>query len=587
MWFYLGPKAEVRTVGPSGLGSDDLRLHTYLNLVAPRLTEQVRRYRHKFFLEVVDGDTGVPQWIHPKGLTDAEVYSLPEVHLAAALECDPLPFREYWVRGVGVCLPRDTPVQLLSIDLDGGYPAQEFIAALERRIGPRRILITAGSGREGRYRLWLMAATPLPVQDVRPTVGRLLREIGYPMKPGSAEVFPDASHNGRLPFGIDACRRFSSQLNPGRPQSPLELLAALERLRPVNLTGYSASAIKKRRVRRPDSRRRKALGSLPYEVRQLWNRGVAGEGQRDMALRELTWALHRKGHSRRETKQMLRSWVRKGGLSRSRVAKNPKAFERTLRADIPRVVDHYYDDYKQALPAPEHLTRRDTRCVIDQSKAVAELTGIAESAVATFLLRLLPFFRAAEHAGFRPPDANPGDTRPTIRLHRDTWLWAAAGTGYGYIELRDACGLFEDAGLPYRPEKLCPNPGDARCKTWICTFKFQHIPSPARPVIEDFRRLRLGWSAHWRAMHAPDTLNHSEKSQISNARRRRRPARMARRGQPDQLDLGFEPRYRRRDPKRIAERTAELMFLLDQALRGPPQGDPPQHHETQMGLFGE
>lgn len=415
---------------------------------------------------MVDGDTGEPHWIHPKGLTDEELQALPELHLAAALEQDAQLLGEHWVRAVGVRLPRDTEVTLVSIDLDGGYPVQEFVAALEKRIGQRRLLITPGSGTEGRYRLWLMLASPLPVQDVRPTMGRLLREIGYPMKPGAAEVYPDASHNGRLPFGMGASRRFSAQLNPSLPKSPFELLEALQRLRPLNLSGYRTSP-RKQRVRRPDSRRRKGMGSLPWEVRQLWKRGVGGEGERDAALRELTWGLHRQGRSRREAKQMLRTWVTKGGLNRSRVAKNSKALERTLRVDIPRVVDNYYDEYKQALPAPEHITRQDTQRVVELSKAIEQVTGIAESALATFLLRLLPFYRGAERAGFRPPDAEPGDTRPTIRLHRDTWLWAANGTGHDYIELRDACGLFEDAGLPYRPEKLCPNPGDARCKTWV------------------------------------------------------------------------------------------------------------------------
>ncbi len=196
----------MRAVGPSGLGSDDPRLQAYLDLVAPGLVEQGRRYRHKFFLEVVDGDTGEPHWIHPKGLTDEELQALPEVHLAAALEHDAQLLGEHWVRAVGVRLPRDTEVTLISIDLDGGYPVQEFVAALEKRIGQRRLLITPGSGKEGRYRLWLILASPLPVQDVRPTMGRLLREIGYPLKPGSAEVYPDASHNGRLPFGMGANR---------------------------------------------------------------------------------------------------------------------------------------------------------------------------------------------------------------------------------------------------------------------------------------------------------------------------------------------------------------------------------------------
>lgn len=59
-------------------------------------------------------------------------------------------------------------------------------------------------------------------------------------------------------------------------------------------------------------------------------------------------------------------------------------------------------------------------------------------------------------------------------------------------------------------------------------------------------------------------------SRTESTRRRRRPSTGPSPRKPTQLDLGFAARYQRRDFRKVAELAGEVVFLLEQALRGPP-----------------
>jgi hypothetical protein len=167
--------------------------------------------------------------------------------------------------------------------------------------------------------------------------------------------------------------------------------------------------------------------------------------------------------------------------------------------EVERVIDIYYDRYKQALPLFENLTRRDVAALLKRALKAATPDMSAE-AIFIFHYRLLPLVRAAYRAGYHPVKEVPtsgrsnyivDQTRTQIRRHSDDFKKAARGLGVSYIALRDSLGLFIDAGFGYLPMKRAKRPGDARCKTWKTLFSFDESPSPRRPVLGDGRRKRF------------------------------------------------------------------------------------------------
>ncbi len=520
--------------GPEGVRADGQR---YIDVVAPGLLDDPGQYQGRVFLEVQDESEKGWGWTHAKGLPEDGPRSWALEHLGGGAGVSLDWWGERPVNAVGMSLPPDARTEFVWLDLDGGYSLGEFMKAWHAKFrGDRYHLLTPGSGRAGRYRLCFRLCEPLEVRKVRPTVEALLRELGFPARAGYVEIFPDHRRQTRLPFGNGGCVRFGpvhgDKTPRATPTHPLKLLKAIQKLKPVNLAGYvQGPRPKPKRRRVADSERRKEEGCLPSATRALIRRG-ADVGHRREAIRELTVGCHRAGMQRDRAAAFIRK-LADHVLGKTRGWFKAKDQAATL-AEIGRVVDAYYDKYKQALPSPEHLTRQD----------VAELAKRAESAataemsaahILAFHLRVLPLVRAAYRAGYHPVKDEVIDaTRTQLRIHCDDFRAAALGSGVPYTQLRDSLGLFVDAGLGYLPETRAKRPGDARCKTWICGFQFDPGESPRRPVVGDARRKRAAFTlarAFERIVGAfadpkcggLNDHNHSQKDGFKSTRRQSRP----------------------------------------------------------------
>jgi hypothetical protein len=481
-------------------GSERVRradAHRFIEIVAPGLLDDPSKYEERLYLEVQNKSEKKWGWTHPKDLPEGSARLWALEHLAGG---GGLPV-EWWgdrpVRCAGLSVPPDARTEYVWLDLDGGYPLSEVVAAWCKKFnGTRYHMLTPGSGREGRYRLWFRLLEPLEVRKVRPTVHALMRELGFPPRNGYLEVYPNHKHQSRLPLGQGGCVRFGNVYGDAVPRAtpmhPFALLEAAENLRPVNLRGYERGPQKRRKRNKgsaqADRQRRKGEGSFPSMVRS-WLKHGANVGERRDAMRELIVACHHAGFDRERAMKFI---AKKAGhvFGRTRGWMSARAQAATLR-EVDRVIHIYYDRYKQALPRPEHLTRRDVARLLKRALKAAT-PELSASAIFIFHLRVLPLVRAAYRAGLHPvKDRIIDETRTQIRIHSDDFKKAALGLGASYIALRDSLGLFIDAGLGYLPMKRARRPGDARCKTWRTRFSFDEGPSPRRPILGDGRRKRF------------------------------------------------------------------------------------------------
>ncbi len=481
-------------ITPPGPPSTKQLFERYAALVAPGLLNEPDSYG-SLYSETREGGWR-PHEGDPAELLLQHVLGGCGIPMAAWRDGEP-------VRCVGLAPPEGERIPLASIDLDGGYPITEFRAAWEERFGPRSCVVTSGSGKEGRYRLWFMVKNAPPVELLRPKVEELLNELGFPPRAGLAEVYPSPRHQSRLPLGEGGCVRFDRELSP-KSATPWELIGAFSRLKQVDLSGFKARKQTARRMggRTPDRPRIKGRASMPSSARAVWRKG-AKRGHRQHFVREMVVALHKRGEPREECRRILQATAQQK-LWRTDGWKDAPNRKHS-RQDIDDTVDRYYDRYKQALPAPENLLPAD--CLRLHAHAVdgagvyhqgAESFEVTVDHLMAFGARLLPLFRACWRDQYHPHDADfvIDTTRTRVRVHRDTFREAAKGTGVPYAILRKALGIFEDSGESYIPQSLVPNrPGDARCKTWHCTFIFAPGDAPRRPVMGDPKRPRAGYTA--------------------------------------------------------------------------------------------
>lgn len=464
----LPPLAEHQRTSPG--------FERYVELVAPGLTRHPEAFRGRVIVER-DGYG----WTTPK-VEPTEIRGLLAVHLGvgADVDDDPLSHLGLDVRAVGLSVPGDAVTELVNLDLDGGYPADRVIAALRSRLGAGRFLVTAGSGREGRYRV-LIHVVPVAVDDMVERVRALLEELGFPLKQGAAEVYPHPTKPSRLPFGSGGCRVFGDELQPLRRQHPLELTEVFLRLDRAELppvthgdeTGRPAPASRRRR------RRRRYLDRSAHSLEVLgWRRDGVAPGQRDHAVRELVVLHHQRGLTEPEAVEALQQWLDEGGLARSRLARSAARLRRYRDRDIPRRVRDYYARYRQARPEPVALTRREVAAVV--ALAQSRAGEFPEETLGTFMLRALRRFRAAAIAGWSVDGG--------LRVHFSEWAAYCEGLGQSrYREIRDACGIF-GAVTGWLSRKRAPRPDDAHAQAWTTSFAFDlDAPSPRRPVGGDPR----------------------------------------------------------------------------------------------------
>jgi hypothetical protein len=406
---------------------------------------------------------------------------------------------------VALTVPSSELVSFASIDLDGGYSCAEVVQAWRARFGSRSFVLTPGSGAPGRFRLWFRVK-PVPLYQLRGKMTKVMEELRFPLKQGSAELYPDPNRPGRLPLGPGGCVKFSRAFKPAS-MHPWELLEAFEGCRQLDFSAYNgavpASVRKKRRRAHrhtPDRVRVKGEGVLPPAFRPLWRDG-AQLGHRRWWLREMVVAWHRVGKSRRECHRILQATAA-SKLVNTRGWRS-KEERRATRDDITATVDTYYNQYKQALPAPAHLTAAEVRRLVSHCEKRAGIYfhrghayAVPASDLIAFGLRALEQARACWLEGWHPHRDRVIDGRLVkYRFHRSSWEKCARGTGVPYYVLRRALDLFADSGEPYLPEHLAQKAGEARCKAWLCCFRFGGQRSPRRPIGGSSWRARAGWTA--------------------------------------------------------------------------------------------
>lgn len=461
----------------------DSRFAAFVDLVAPGV-ESI------FVQPAALPSAGGWQWTKPREQPDvasAIAYHLLAAEQREAVDLAPLLGRRapYLARAVGLSYRRDAVVSRVAIDLDGRYPPPEVVARLAARFGRERLLVCSSSGRAGHFHVHARIA-PMPMVEARANFGELLGELGFPLLSGGCEVYP-SSGNCRLPFGLGGCDLYTdSEMEfpvQWRPLYLAELLAERDAidLRRRAMTAGGLEPAKRAEQPAPAALPTKPgrLSTKPAKVADLraggdvarWWRDGVDAGERDAAIFALARYLRRLGYNEARAVAELQGWIDRGGLRRSRAARNGRDLMLQRNAHVPGVVARVY----------KHLPPRALRAHLTPSE-VARVVAIAEqrcpgdeARAVALLLDVLPWFKGATLAGF---DA--------VRLHRDRWTRLLGRRGNGYARLRSALELF-DRGMPHLR--------DERATTWHLrggAFPFD-LEQPGRALVattgQTFRRI--------------------------------------------------------------------------------------------------
>lgn len=382
----------------------------------------------------------------------------------------------------------DRRVRFVCLDLDGTTtdPAK-IIAALRADIGEDSFLVTSGSGREGRYRVWMRLDKSKTIADLQTFTNRWIAGLGFQVAQGDLEVFP-GTKNGRCAFGLGGCTRFAPDLSTRQNELPIDLWQRFVELKPIDLRAlalrfpalefkqqspqnasnegvsreYSLPNTKQSLPRRYVAERRPPT---PKTIRELAKHGISGTGERDDAIYKLMHDRFCRGYSQEETIEYIRAFIEAGKLDRSRALQKPSGKAQQMRDVARRVARHYATHERPGRPLPRELTPNEAARIAEGAAIVAVASGFSEAALRALLHGILPLFKAARTAGL-----------PHVRIH--TWEWRKAG-GSRAAQLRDATGIFAPT-TSYRSAQSLRKRGlkdrasveHAYAKSWETSFIF-------------------------------------------------------------------------------------------------------------------
>ena len=386
-----------------------------------------------------------------------------------------LPFT---VGAIGIQFNATDVVGYANIDLDGGTkgPAPSEIIAKIRTLGACP-LITAGSGKPGKYRVLIRLKRPCTIRELKSLVRETFAGVDLRLMPGSIEVFPSQT-NGRMPLGFLGCVRFyDDDLKRKRPFPFDEMLLHFKLLPAFDLDDAHArfapvpsieekwdDETNQTKAQKAPKCSKRTQAPTPLET-QRWRAQGAGPDERLRAIAALIrddWFL---GLSQDLTEDDLCQWVRHGGITRTNFAKRykGKAIARQI-ADIPRQVANIWR-LLDTMPRPTrarvaNLSAREILALVPMVERAARRARTTVKRAGSFALAMLPKWKGTE-ARTR--------TESGVRVHRDTWRDAAGDRG-DYARLREAFDLWEPVS-GYLPKQHAA--GKAPYSTaWTCSFAF-------------------------------------------------------------------------------------------------------------------
>lgn len=355
------------------------------------------------------------------------------------------------IAALGLGYEAEHEAQWFEFDLDDLPVAAKFLAALRKRVP--HVQVTSSSHRTGRYRA-RFRIEPMRVSDIQRHGRALVESLGFRVANGAIEIYPSRK-NGRVPFGPGGCTLFDAGLSRGRECHPLELFEALIAMPAIDLAEL-APVHRVERISGGSVRKPRSHVAFAKAIR-YWQHGVSGPGERDDALHSLACWFGYQGKTESEATEQIRTWIRSGGLSRSRAVLKCGP-EREL-ADVPRRVAATYETLRPCTPAkPAHLTRTEIARLVSHAFQVADSQAEARRII-RLGLAVLPIAKGAHLAG-----------RTSVRIHSSKWQ--AAG-GSRVTRLRQLLGWREVDGS-YREGR--------RAKEWRWAFEFERI-APPKPAI--------------------------------------------------------------------------------------------------------
>lgn len=476
--------------------TDPTGLAIFRDLFAPGLQHDAGAYHGRTWVDV-DGEG----WRK----INRDVPMLLAAHVAAGASGEPVDVgkgRE--LRSLALSVAPGEHVRVLNLDVDGAvYPARDVVAALFE-VTDGAAMIVPGSGAAGRCRVLVPLEHRLPVAQAHALGVALCTAVRFAPASGGVEVYPHPTRQTRLPFGLGAAVELDANLQPVRREHPITLSRDLvDRRRRVDLPALVEriggravvqvlqevlqDVVDARSVASPAKRKatttKRSASTVPRtvhaaadaaQVLQWWREGVAGENERDVALFPMLCDCRDRGLSLSQAQRKIADWIRGGGLARANHEHHN--VENEIK-DAHRRAREVYKRPPRGRPKPLHLTAREIVDVVSIAEQVAPVVGRTVAEVGEFLLRVLPRFKGAHHAGQRD-----------VRVHRDEWFAAAGRAGRSYRRLRDAVGLFGQTSGYLSMAKLrargCSSSDAQRlahAATWSCTFTFD-TTSPARPI---------------------------------------------------------------------------------------------------------
>lgn len=458
----------------------------YVETFAPGLSRNVNAYAGRFRVEVerLRGDIDEHEFVQRRGLDLRRC--LAAAWIAATLgEAEPIDVKTDVV-AVHIAYRRDERVRFLSLDLDGTHTDPAIIlAAIRADIGDDSMLVHSGSGRDGRCRLLLRLNKSKTIDDLQMLAKRWIAGLGFPVVQGDVEVFP-GTHDGRCAFGLGGCTWFAPDLSTRKNQRPIDLWRRFVELKPIDLRALALrhpaleqeptkSAAKKgvrdvgtstsftqQLPRRYVAERRPPT---PKATQELAKQGISSVGERDDARYKLVRDRQIRGWSEQKTIEYLRAWILDGKIDLSREAQKNRGIEGQLR-DVERLVKRVYATHPlPGRPEPVDLSASEVARIREHAAIVAMATGFTENAIRSFLIGILPLFKAARCAGL-----------PHVRIHTDEWRKAG---GSRVTQLREACVLFA-ASTGYRSANSLRKRGlssqaaieHAYAQSWTTSFQF-------------------------------------------------------------------------------------------------------------------
>lgn len=379
-------------------------------------------------------------------------------------------------------------VRFVNLDLDGtNQDPVEIIAVLRDDIGDDALLVTSGSGREGRYRVLVRLAKSKEVQTLQTLVRRWISGLGLEVQKGKIEIFPSPKC-GRVPFGLGGCERYSLDLSQRKRERPIDLVRAFRGLKTVELSTLASRFPVLELEHEPTENAAKQVANdvptltnstqslprryvaerrppTPKATRERAKQGISGVGERDDARYRLARDRQIRGWSEQKTIEYLRAWILDGKIDPSREAQKNRGIERQLR-DVERLVKRVYATHPlPGRPEPVDLSASEVARIREHATIVATATGFTENAIRSLLMAILPFFKAAYRAGL-----------PHVRIHTDEWRKAG---GSRVTQIREACVLFA-ASTGYRSANSLRKRGlssqaaieHAYAQSWTTSFQF-------------------------------------------------------------------------------------------------------------------